>query len=250
MSNSRYFWAVAYPENMREDWKDIIEDLLQIGYCYIVHDKDSIEHHQFEDEEYYGQRKVHAHIMLAFNNTTTSKHAKSMINSLSLPNKICCSHVQQVYNVRSCYDYLIHATKNSEKKHHYDPSERIEGSLWDLGAYISVSQEEKDHCLARIRADIKDSIKSDRPLCNIGELTEYYSGLGLDESDLTFQCIKGYRSLIADWCKWVYFKREKKDQLKLHVIKETVKTQRRRIERLETQLYQLQETVMLHINNL
>ena len=35
------FWAgVVYPENMVEGWQEKIGDILQLPYCYILHDKD------------------------------------------------------------------------------------------------------------------------------------------------------------------------------------------------------------------
>ena len=36
----RYWWGILYPENMIENWKDEIEDVLQLPFCYCVHDKD------------------------------------------------------------------------------------------------------------------------------------------------------------------------------------------------------------------
>ena len=36
----RYWWGILYPENMIENWKDQIEDVLQLPFCYCVHDKD------------------------------------------------------------------------------------------------------------------------------------------------------------------------------------------------------------------
>ena len=39
-SKARYYWAVLYPENMRDSWQDDIDLLLQVPYAYCIHDKD------------------------------------------------------------------------------------------------------------------------------------------------------------------------------------------------------------------
>ena len=59
---ARYWTAVMYPENMIDDWKEEIADLIQMPGAYCVHDKDL-------DDKKEG-RKVHVHIIIVFSNTT------------------------------------------------------------------------------------------------------------------------------------------------------------------------------------
>ena len=82
MSDAKYWVGVGYPESMRPDWKEVIGETLQLPYAYCVHDKDKTGHN--------GDRKEHVHIMIVFPNTTTYKHALSVMNGLSLtiPNSV------------------------------------------------------------------------------------------------------------------------------------------------------------------
>lgn len=48
IAKARYWWAVLYQENMRPDWRETIDDLLQLPYAYCEHtaDKDSKGEHR------------------------------------------------------------------------------------------------------------------------------------------------------------------------------------------------------------
>ena len=132
------FWAgVVYPENMVEGWQEKIGDILQLPYCYILHDKDKDTKSE--------HRKNHVHLMLAFPNTTTQKHALNVMNMLSEEGKTACSTAQAVIGVRNMYDYFIHDTDSSRKmgKELYDKSERITGNGFDIGSYEQLGVAEK-----------------------------------------------------------------------------------------------------------
>ena len=135
---ARYWAGICYPENMLEDWEDVISEKLQVPYCYCVHDKDVTT----EKEE----RKKHVHIIITFPNTTTKKCALSIFNKLSDHVAIpCCSTVEQVHNVRFMYNYLIHDTEDSRKKgkYQYSTLDRVCGNGFDIGLYEQVSSDEK-----------------------------------------------------------------------------------------------------------
>lgn len=146
---ARYWCAICYPENMINTWAEDMGDLLQIPYAYCVHDKDKLE----DDPE---KRKTHVHIMLAFNNTTTQKHAMEVIMSLSKPGSRCCSTIEQVFDVRHMYDYLIHNTDSAKKKgkFQYKANERKTGNNFDIGSFEQLSVAEKD----KICEEIEDII--------------------------------------------------------------------------------------------
>lgn len=135
----RQWEVIAYPENMIVNWKDVIEKVLQVPFCYIVHDKDNFKVE--EDEE---QRKIHVHIWLVWGNTTTYRNIIKHVNRLSKPGKKCCSTAQAVLNPTIAYQYLIHSDEKSKKKgkHLYDESERICCNNFDIGSLIDVSAEE------------------------------------------------------------------------------------------------------------
>jgi hypothetical protein len=40
IAKARYWWAVLYQENMRPDWRETIDDLLQLPYAYCEHTAD------------------------------------------------------------------------------------------------------------------------------------------------------------------------------------------------------------------
>ena len=136
-SKTRYWVGVGYPESMRPDWKEVINDTVQLPYAYCVHDKDEDGHG--------GDRKVHVHMIIAWPSPTTYKHALSVFNELSADGKTAFNAVKRVISMRNQYDYLIHDTEDSRKKHKhlYDRSERIEGNNFDIGNYEQLSIEDK-----------------------------------------------------------------------------------------------------------
>ncbi len=136
-TKARYWVGVGYPENMREDWKDVIGEVLQLPYAYCVHDKDT--------DKAGDDRKDHVHIVIAFPNTTTYKSALSIMQGLSADGKKAFPTVQKVNNVRFMYNYLIHDTDDCRKKHkhQYSPSERITGNNFDIGSYEQLGVDQK-----------------------------------------------------------------------------------------------------------
>ena len=36
--------GICYPENMRDDWQDEIDDILQVPFAYAVHDIDPVSY--------------------------------------------------------------------------------------------------------------------------------------------------------------------------------------------------------------
>ena len=136
--------GICYPENMRDDWQDEIDDILQVPFAYAVHD---IDHDQKSK-----QRKTHAHVIVVWGGNTTRKAIINVLNRLSADGKKCCSSAEPINNIRHAYDYLIHDTDKCRKlgKHQYDPSERITGNGFDIGNYEQISTAEKQHMLKEL----------------------------------------------------------------------------------------------------
>lgn len=136
-NKAKYWVGVLYPENMRKNWEDDIDDIIGLPYAYCIHNADL--------DIVNDNRKVHVHLIIAFKNTTTENHAMSVMNSLSAEGKIACPGIEKVNNIRQKYEYLIHNTKDCKKKgkHVYKPSERITGNNFDIGAYEQLSTSEK-----------------------------------------------------------------------------------------------------------
>lgn len=137
INKARYWCGVLYPENMREDWQEEIDDLLQLPYAYCVHDLDTDSKSE--------HRKTHVHLIIVFPNTTTQKHAMSVFDQLSSAGRIALNTIQAVISIRSMYDYLIHDTEGCRKKdkYIYPRSARITGNNFDIGSYEQRSSAEK-----------------------------------------------------------------------------------------------------------
>lgn len=145
---AKYWTGVLYPENMIENWESDIGDLLQVPYCYCIHDKDLAN----EEKE---QRKIHVHLVIVFPNTTTKKHALEVMQTLGVKSINTC---QSVNNIRHMYNYLIHDTEEckKKKKHRYSENERICGNNFDIGCFEQLSQEEKDDLLYELEDMLLD----------------------------------------------------------------------------------------------
>lgn len=198
IKNNRYWTAVLYPENMIPNWEECIGDILQLPYVYCVHsaDLDSKSEH----------RKDHVHIIIAFPNTTTYKHAMEVFSLLSDEGKKALNTCEAVINIRYCYEYLIHNTETAKKqgKEQYAPSSRICGNNFDIGAFEQVSAAEKnDIC---------------RELCNViveqgyMNFADFYTHvITFYEDSNYFEVLKTYSGLFerltkANFQKWQMLK--------------------------------------------
>lgn len=145
---ARFWVGILWNSSMVDDWQAKLEIVLQIPYCYIVHDKDLTFHGDPKD--------MHTHIMVAYGNTTTEASVKSMFNELSKPGMQCCNKVFRVRGVKYMYDYLIHDTQQAKKdgKHLYLPSERHHGLGWDTDAFNQMQIVDKLKAVMEISQDI------------------------------------------------------------------------------------------------
>lgn len=193
-AKARYWWAVCYPENMIENWRDQISDVIQLAGAYCVHDKDLLK----DDDE---QRKVHVHIMIAFHNTTTYKNALTTFQRLSSAGRICCNKCEQIISVKYAYNYLIHDTDKcrTDGKHLYDASERILFNNFDIGAYEQLSVEEQEE----IFDEICDYIENNS-ITNFVDLDRVFRKR---ENKAYKHVLKGHTRYFVELCKGAYNKR-------------------------------------------
>lgn len=141
---SKYWVGVLYNENMVENWVNEIGDILQLPYCYCIHDKDVCSDSS--------ERKVHTHIIIVFNNTTTYNHAFSVFSKLNKNGYIAVNKIEQIINIRSMYDYLIHNTETCKRKNKYlyDLSERISGNNFDIGNFEQLSTTDRNNIVKEL----------------------------------------------------------------------------------------------------
>lgn len=144
--------GICYPENMRDDWQDEIDDILQVPFAYAVHD---IDHDQKSK-----QRKTHAHVIVVWGGNTTRKAIINVLNRLSADGKKCCSSAEPINNIRHAYDYLIHDTASCRKKGKelYPVEARIEGNNFDIGQLDQLAK--KDEQIAKLMETVADGTKA------------------------------------------------------------------------------------------
>lgn len=137
ISKARIWNGILYPDNMREDWRDCMEDCLQVPFAYCVHDKD------LDNDG--DERVVHIHVMIVFSNTTTHAHAKDVLNLLSALGKECCHTVEAAISAKKSFDYLIHDTDNCRKqcKYQYSAEDRQLGNGFDIGFYEQLTTQDR-----------------------------------------------------------------------------------------------------------
>ena len=175
---ARSWVAVMYPENMVEDWETNIGDYLEVSGVYCIHDKDT--------DTVSEKRKVHAHIMITFSNTTTRNNATRLFAKLNAEGKqaIAGGQIQPVANVRHMYEYLIHNTeaceKQRDKKVLYSKDERIEFNGFDIGLLEQLSQDD----VKRMRREMF-ALMREKKITNYADFVDYVEDeLGIEYVDL------------------------------------------------------------------
>ena len=157
-AKQRTWWVVMYPENMVDNWQDVIDELIPLPLCYVVHDKDHLapRNDDIDQCENHDERKIHVHIMVHFPGPTTYNHVcKNIFACLNKPGKKAFNTCFPVNFIRSAYEYLIHADSKSVKKGKflYPKADRIELNNFDIGAYEQLTTEQIDAALLEL-ADV------------------------------------------------------------------------------------------------
>lgn len=207
----KYWVAIGYPENMVDDWESRIGDLLELPYAYCIHDKDMLAPDP-ESTEDHNERKVHVHIIIAFVNTTTYKHALRTFRRLNKEGCNAFNTCQQIINIRNKYNYLIHDTETcrKQKKHLYKEEERITGNNFDIGAYEQISTEEKE----QLRRDLsKLAIEK----C-FTDYSSFYNYVLLNYNNTCESIVVSYQGHFDKLCKGNFHRMEKLKKLEKKMI--------------------------------
>lgn len=219
VGKARYWWAVLYPENMIEDWEDLIAEKLQLPFAYCIHDDDLEK--EFEDQTQQ-KRKTHVHIIIAFANTTTYKHVTSIFSLLNAPDKRAFNKVEAVRGIRHCYEYLIHNTETAKKdnKKQYSPNDRVIGNNFDIGAYEQISTSDKlrmskEICNYIVEHDIYNF--ADLYMAVISNFDDAYFEILQTHSGFYERLIKGnYHRLETAYCEGIEEAQESVSEEKKH----------------------------------
>jgi hypothetical protein len=188
--------GICYPENMRDDWQDEIDDILQVPFAYAVHD---IDHDQKSK-----QRKTHAHVIVVWGGNTTRKAIINVLNRLSADGKKCCSSAEPINNIRHAYDYLIHDTASCRKKGKelYPVEARIEGNNFDIGAYEQISSAQKQEMLKELVGYI---------IANGFTTINDFTVAAMNDFDGCYwEIIVGYNGTLERYCRGNYLNAERK----------------------------------------
>ena len=143
ITKSRYWQAVLWCENMVDNWEEDVAAILEVPFAYCIHDKDV-------EKDGVTPRKAHVHMIIAFTNTTTYKHALNIFKCLGANAVNTCTACK---SIRNCYDYLIHDTEDARKKnkHQYSEGERVTGNNFDIGFYEQISAQQRREMLMELR---------------------------------------------------------------------------------------------------
>lgn len=194
---ARYWWAVMYPENMVDNWQNLISSLVQYPFAYCVHDKDL-------RKEVKEERKVHIHLIIAFPNTTTYNHALSVFSRLNASGKnaIPNNRFEACVNVSHCYDYLIHNTEDcrSKGKHLYDKSERVLGNSFDIGLFEQLSIQEKMQLVSELARLIRSN-----DFYNFEDFCEFVEDHYIDDP-IYIHLLGQYSAYFERRCKACYYR--------------------------------------------
>lgn len=194
---NRYWVAVLYPENMIEDWEASIGDILQVPFSYCIHDHDLLKDYETDEGE---KRKIHVHIIVAFPNTTTYKHAMTTFQRLSRDGCNALNTCLSILNIRHMYEYLIHNTEECRKKGKYQyPKEcRISGNNFDIGGFEQLSTDEKNRICYELCNDI---IRE-----GFVNFVDFYMWCCSSYDPASFEAIKSHNGLFDRICKGNYLK--------------------------------------------
>ena len=186
---ARYWWAVLWTENLVDGWEDKIADLVQVPFAYAVHDSDTDSKSE--------HRKDHVHVIIAFSNTTTKKHALAVFKQLG---KSAVNTCQAIINIRHAYDYLIHDTETCRKagKHEYGPEHRVAGNGFDIGMFEQISQAQKEE-MSRELSDLIIGRK-------IGNIADFYVIAMENFGGEYFEIIRAHNAFYDRLCRGIYLK--------------------------------------------
>lgn len=210
MEKSNKWEGILYPENMREDWLDVLEDKVPYPLAWCEHNQDKNGHD--------GDRKIHIHMIIVTGdsrNRTTQKHVLAVFNRLSASGKTCCSTAEPVYNLPRAYDYLIHDTEKARKdgKHLYDVSERHTANCFDIANYETLTETQRNIMLGELCDMIMDEKIMDVATlyARVREMDTHY-----------FLVFKGFNSILRGMCEGVYHKWDRQQQEEEKLRKQSV----------------------------
>lgn len=211
--STRKWVGVLYPENMLPDWENRIYRLLQVPFCYIIHDHDEVE---FDDDIFgceHHPRKTHVHMMFVYGNSTTYQSALDLFDSLSDLGKRCINTCQPVRDLNYMYQYFTHSTPDSKDKFQYSPDCIVTGNNFDIGAFLEIEEEDLSNALSDMSMYlIQKGICTYTGVIKHNQRTNFVEQIirNYDINLSGFRFIMKYRSFITEICKGNYLDKQQK----------------------------------------
>lgn len=161
-TKKRYWSFLLYPESAPQNWRDILQMTgLQIAISPL-HDK---------DENPTGEKKKpHYHILLCYNNTTTGRAVKALVDELNQPMPM------PVDSVRGLYRYFVH--KDNPEKYQYDEKDITTINGFNIAEFSELTVTDK----SKIKVELIKFIKEQQ----IYEYSDFIDKvIELDKDDYT-----------------------------------------------------------------
>lgn len=198
-TKTKLWEGILFPENMKENWQDEIDDVLQVPFAYAIHDADRDTKSK--------HRKTHVHCIVVWSGPTTLKAVINVFNRLSADGKRCCSTAEPVNNIRHAYDYLIHDTASCRKKGKelYPEEARVTGNCFDIGQLEQHSTKDKQDALYELLGFIIAEGFENIVDFTVRALEEFPDSLYLE-------VIVGYNAILERYCRANYLKAERQRQ--------------------------------------
>lgn len=155
---SRYWAFIVYPESVKENWQNILEEKGLVFCISPLHDRD-IDKYAEGGEEY---KKAHYHVLVEYEGPKTYKSVKEEICD-----EIGATIPKKIESLRGYYRYLTHMDNPEKAQYRQEDIKEYNGFKLDLtNSEVTI---------------IKDKICNDIVNNNIteyAELIDYYRGLG------------------------------------------------------------------------
>lgn len=190
------------------DWRDTIDEILQLPYAYCIHDKDKLSD-KAED------RKTHVHIIVVWPAKSPVRYSQAFetFDSLSEEGKSCLSTCEPVRNIRWAWDYLIHDRDKArrEGKYQYSADERISGNNFDVGAYETLDTHQK----TVMEKELCDFILKSK----ITNMADFYERMSKEYDEEYFAVFRGCSALLERLTRGNYqrYGETKSNEVKLNI---------------------------------
>lgn len=132
VKKSRCWWFVQLIENLPDDWRDQLHELMLPG-CFIVHDRDT----RIDDDGNEVLKKPHIHCMVEFGSPIVAKSALEAV-----PDSFNVAFVKPVPNKVGAYRYLLHYDQPDKALYQQDEVTHMAGFKVNISDVYNIGFED------------------------------------------------------------------------------------------------------------